>query len=60
MFGDLRSVIEILPEAVSSATAPKPNALLDNGKPTKLLDMALVAELMVRRYIQQANAAVVC
>lgn len=57
LFGDLRWSIEILPIAISTSKTPKPHALVHDGVPTKLLDMALIAERVARQYTEQANSA---
>jgi hypothetical protein len=46
--GDRSSGIDILPRAMSSGKTIAPHSLLHNGRPTKLLDMALVAEKIYR------------
>lgn len=57
LFGDLRGSTEILPIAISTTASPTAHALLQDGQPTKLLDLAIVAELMLQHYTQQSNAA---
>lgn len=66
MFGDLRGRIEILPVALSTAAASSSSStstsralLSQDGQPTRLLDLALIAERMVRRYNDQVAAATV-